>query len=68
MLEALSVILQFGYFKMTRRRIFKMAPIHHHFELSGWQENKIVVRFWILQAAFAAGGFMIYYLTLYTGV
>jgi phospho-N-acetylmuramoyl-pentapeptide-transferase len=60
------VILQYGYFKLTRRRIFKMAPIHHHFELSGWQENKIVVRFWILQAAFASGGFMIYYLTLYT--
>lgn len=67
-LEAASVIIQFAYFKATRRRVFKMAPIHHHFELSGWQENKIVVRLWILQAAFAAGGFMIYYLTLYTAV
>jgi len=65
-LEALSVIIQFSYFKLTRRRIFKMAPIHHHLELSGWQENKIVVRLWILQAAFAACGFMVYYLTLYT--
>ena len=67
-LEALSVIIQFGYYKLTRRRVFKMAPIHHHFELSGWQENKIVVRFWILQAIFAAAGFMIYYLTLYAAV
>ncbi len=48
-IEALSVILQVGSFKLfNKRRIFKMAPIHHHFELMGWPEPKIVVRFWIL--------------------
>ncbi|MFN3921236.1 MAG: phospho-N-acetylmuramoyl-pentapeptide-transferase [Caldimicrobium sp.] len=48
-LEALSVILQVGYFKLTGgKRIFKMAPLHHHFELLGWKENKVVVRFWII--------------------
>lgn len=46
--EALSVILQVGSFKLTGRRIFKMAPLHHHFELSGWKENTVIVRFWIL--------------------
>jgi len=46
--EALSVILQVGYFRMTGRRIFKMAPLHHHFELLGWHESKVVVRFWIM--------------------
>lgn len=47
--EALSVILQVGYFRLTGgRRIFRMAPLHHHFELKGWPENKVVVRFWIL--------------------
>jgi phospho-N-acetylmuramoyl-pentapeptide-transferase len=42
-----------------------MAPIHHHFEFLGWEENKVVVRFWIAQAAFAALGFFLYYLLLY---
>jgi phospho-N-acetylmuramoyl-pentapeptide-transferase len=47
-LEALSVLLQVSYFKLSGgKRIFKMAPLHHHFELSGWQEEKIVIRFWI---------------------
>lgn len=46
--ETVSVILQVGYFKLTRRRIFKMAPLHHHFELKGWPEPKIIVRFWIV--------------------
>jgi len=64
-IEALSVIIQYGFFKATRRRVFKMAPIHHHFELSGWEENKIVVRFWIVQAAFSSAGFFLYYLLLY---
>jgi phospho-N-acetylmuramoyl-pentapeptide-transferase len=67
-LEALSVIIQVGFFKATRRRVFKMAPIHYHFELSGWEENKIVVRFWIVQAAFSAAGFFLYYLLLYNAV
>lgn len=67
-LEALSVMIQYGFFKLTRRRIFKMAPIHHHFELSGWQENKIVVRFWIVQAVCASTGFVFYYFFLYSAV
>jgi phospho-N-acetylmuramoyl-pentapeptide-transferase len=47
--EALSVIFQVGYFKMTHgKRIFRMAPLHHHFELQGWSEPKIIVRFWII--------------------
>jgi phospho-N-acetylmuramoyl-pentapeptide-transferase len=46
-LEALSVILQVASYKTRRKRIFKMAPLHHHFEALGWQESKIIVRFWI---------------------
>lgn len=65
-LETLSVMVQYGFFKVTGRRVFKMAPIHHHFELSGWQENKIVVRFWIFQAACASLGFVLYYFLLYS--
>ncbi len=64
--ETLSVMIQYGFFKVTGRRVFKMAPIHHHFELSGWQENKIVVRFWIFQAACASLGFVLYYFLLYS--
>lgn len=64
-LETMSVIIQYGFFKLTRRRVFKMAPIHHHFELSGWAENKIVVRFWIFQAACSSLGFVLYYFFLY---
>ncbi len=45
--EALSVILQVGSYKLRRKRIFKMAPLHHHFELNGWKESKIIIRFWI---------------------
>jgi phospho-N-acetylmuramoyl-pentapeptide-transferase len=52
-LEALSVILQVGSFKLRGKRIFRMAPLHHHFELSGWAEPKIIVRFWILAIVFA---------------
>jgi phospho-N-acetylmuramoyl-pentapeptide-transferase len=51
--EALSVILQVGSFKMRGRRIFKMAPLHHHFELMGWAESKVVIRFWIGALIFA---------------
>ncbi len=47
-IEAVSVILQVGSYKLRKKRIFKMAPIHHHFEALGWQESKIIVRFWIL--------------------
>jgi len=55
-MEAMSVILQVASFKMTGRRIFKMSPIHHHFELSGWKENTVIVRFWILSVLFALLG------------
>lgn len=51
--EALSVILQVGSFQLTGKRIFKMAPLHHHFELLGWPEQKVVVRFWIMGALLA---------------
>jgi phospho-N-acetylmuramoyl-pentapeptide-transferase len=47
-LETVSVILQVGSFKTRKKRIFLMAPIHHHFEIKGWAENKIIVRFWII--------------------
>src|ERR1700683_387716 len=52
-LEALSVIIQVASFKLTGKRVFKMAPLHHHFELVGWSESKIIVRFWIAALVFA---------------
>ena len=53
-LETLSVILQVGSYKLRNgKRIFKMAPLHHHFELSGWSESKVITRFWILALVFA---------------
>ena len=55
-MEAMSVILQVASFKFTGRRIFAMAPIHHHFELKGWSETTVVVRFWILSILFALIG------------
>jgi len=51
--ETLSVIIQVSYFKLKKRRILKMAPLHHHFELLGWPEPKIIVRFWIISIMFA---------------
>ena len=48
MVEAVSVIIQVASFKLTGRRVFRMAPLHHHFELEGWPEPKIIVRFWIV--------------------
>jgi phospho-N-acetylmuramoyl-pentapeptide-transferase len=52
-LEAISVILQVASFRLTGKRIFRMAPLHHHFELAGWSESKIIVRFWIVALVFA---------------
>jgi phospho-N-acetylmuramoyl-pentapeptide-transferase len=52
-IEAVSVILQVGSYKLRKKRIFKMAPLHHHFELMGWSESKIIVRFWIASLVFA---------------
>lgn len=46
-IELLSVVLQVGSYKLRKKRIFKMAPLHHHFEALGWQESKVIVRFWI---------------------
>lgn len=59
--EALSVMLQVISFKKTGKRIFLMAPLHHHFEKKGWSETKVVIRFWIVSAAFAAIGFALYF-------
>lgn len=57
--EALSVIIQVTYFRLTGgRRIFRMSPLHHHFELSGWQEPKVVTRFWILGLVFSVLGML----------
>ena len=55
-LEALSVIIQVFSFKTTGRRVFKMAPLHHHFELMGWAESRVIIRFWILALFFAVLG------------
>jgi phospho-N-acetylmuramoyl-pentapeptide-transferase len=52
-LEALSVIIQVASYKLRKKRVFKMAPLHHHFELTGWSESKIIIRFWILALIFA---------------
>jgi phospho-N-acetylmuramoyl-pentapeptide-transferase len=52
-IEAISVILQVGSYKLRKKRIFKMAPLHHHFELMGWSESKVIVRFWIVALVFA---------------
>jgi phospho-N-acetylmuramoyl-pentapeptide-transferase len=46
--EAFSVIIQVASFKLTGRRVFRMAPLHHHFELKGWPEPRVIVRFWII--------------------
>jgi phospho-N-acetylmuramoyl-pentapeptide-transferase len=61
LIEALSVILQVVSFKYWGRRIFLMAPIHHHFEMKAWSETKIMVRFWILSAILCAAAFAVYY-------
>jgi phospho-N-acetylmuramoyl-pentapeptide-transferase len=55
-LETASVILQVISFKLTGRRIFRMAPIHHHFEPKGWAEPKIIVRFWIISILLVLAG------------
>jgi len=53
LLEAISVLLQVGSYKLRKKRIFKMAPLHHHFELLGWKESKVIARFWIAALVFA---------------
>ena len=59
--EALSVMIQVFYYKRTKKRIFLMAPLHHHFEKKGWSETKVVVRFWIISGVLAAAGFALFF-------
>jgi len=59
--ETISVILQVGAFKLTKKRIFNMAPVHHHFELAGWVENTVIVRFWIIAGLAVAFGLGVFY-------
>ena len=60
-IEALSVIIQVASFQLTGKRVFKMSPLHHHFEKKGWSETKVVVRFWIVSGVLAACGFSLYF-------
>lgn len=60
-IETLSVILQVSYFKASGKRVFNMAPIHHHFELAGWVENTVIVRFWIVSGLAVAFGLGVFY-------
>ncbi|MFI2104697.1 phospho-N-acetylmuramoyl-pentapeptide-transferase [Isoptericola sp. NPDC019693] len=57
----MSDVIQIGFFKLTGKRVFKMAPLHHHFELSGWGEVTIVIRFWLIAGLFAALGMGVFY-------
>jgi len=59
-LESLSVFIQVAFYKLKKRRIFKMSPLHHHFELSGWKETKVVGRFYILHLLILIGGFILW--------
>ena len=63
-IEVLSVVIQVISFQMFRKRVFLMAPIHHHFELQAWSETKIILRFWIVAAACGAIGFVVYQLSI----
>jgi len=54
--ETLSVILQVASYKLTGKRIFRMAPLHHHFELKGWPEPRVIVRFWIITFCLVLAG------------
>jgi phospho-N-acetylmuramoyl-pentapeptide-transferase len=58
---ALSVVIQVGSYKLTRRRVFKMAPLQHHFELAGWAETTIVMRFWLIAGMFVALGLWVFF-------
>jgi phospho-N-acetylmuramoyl-pentapeptide-transferase len=55
-LETMSVIIQVASYKLTGRRVFRMAPLHHHFEQKGWKESTVVVRFWIISVVLALVG------------
>ncbi len=58
-LEALSVIIQVASFKMTGKRVFKMSPLHHHFELCGWSEVRVVWSFWLFECIFAGSALIL---------
>ena len=60
-IETASVMLQVGSFKLRGKRIFKMSPIHHHFELKGWPEVKVVVRFWMIEMLFVLIALVLFY-------
>jgi phospho-N-acetylmuramoyl-pentapeptide-transferase len=66
-IEVLSVVIQVFSFQVFRKRVFLMAPIHHHFELQAWSETKIILRFWIVAAACGAIGFVVYQLSVRAG-
>jgi phospho-N-acetylmuramoyl-pentapeptide-transferase len=57
----LSVVIQVAFFRATRRRVFRMAPLHHHFELAGWTENTVIVRFWLVTGMSVAFGLGLFY-------
>src|SRR5437763_3453154 len=59
--EALSVVLQIAVFRSSRRRLFRMAPFHHHFELAGWAETTVIIRFWLLAAVCGMFGLGLFY-------
>ena len=59
--EASSVIIQVGFFKLTGKRVFRMAPIHHHFELKGWPDTWVIIRFWMFAGFSVALGLGIFY-------
>jgi phospho-N-acetylmuramoyl-pentapeptide-transferase len=61
------VLGQVGSYKLFKRRIFRMAPLHHHFEMAGWPETQIVVRFWIIQALLVSAGLGAFYYNWISG-
>jgi phospho-N-acetylmuramoyl-pentapeptide-transferase len=67
--ETLSVMLQVSFFKVTKgRRILRMAPIHHHFEMLGWEQITVVIRFWIITGLCVASGLGIFYAEWVAGI
>ncbi len=68
-LQTLSVILQVGFFKLSKgKRLFRMAPLHHHFEMLGWEEITVVIRFWLIAGIFVAAGLGVFYAEWVAGV
>ena len=59
--EIMSVVIQIAFFRTTGRRVFRMAPFHHHFELGGWAETTVIIRFWLLTAIACALGLSLFY-------